>query len=131
MFLAKKNPPSLPSSFLVWKMCQVSPKKNSKSGHWRIRPNSDESLYLGNGTSDHRNEKTKTLYNRKYPPKPKKTHLRNHFWYSLVRWRVFVVSFKNILYHKLYKCPVTVQGDRQNGNLSAWTKSGARGTRYV
>ena len=32
-------------------------------------PNSDESLYLGNGTSDHRNEKTKTLCNRKYPPK--------------------------------------------------------------
>ena len=39
-----------------------------------------ESLYLGNGTSDHRNEKTKTLCNTKYPPKPRKTHLRNHFW---------------------------------------------------
>ena len=38
-----------------------------------------ELLYLGNGTSDHRNEKTKTLCNRKYPPKPRKTHLRNHF----------------------------------------------------
>ena len=39
-----------------------------------------ELLYLGNGTSDHRNEKTKTLCNTKYPPKPKKTHLRNHFF---------------------------------------------------
>ena len=39
-----------------------------------------ELLYLENGTSDHRNEKTKTLYNTKYPPKPGKTHLRNHFW---------------------------------------------------
>ena len=37
------------------------------------------SQYLGNGTSDHRNEKTKTLCNGKYPPKPTKTHLRNHF----------------------------------------------------
>ena len=36
VFLAKKNPPSLPSSFLVWERCQVSPKKISKSGHWRI-----------------------------------------------------------------------------------------------
>ena len=36
VFLAKKNPPPLPSSFLVWERCQVSPKKISKSGHWRI-----------------------------------------------------------------------------------------------
>ena len=36
VFLAKKNPPSLPSSFLVWERCQVSPKKISKSGHWGI-----------------------------------------------------------------------------------------------
>ena len=38
-----------------------------------------ELLYLGNGTSDHRNEKTKTLCNTNYPPKPRKTHLRTHF----------------------------------------------------
>ena len=38
-----------------------------------------ESWYLRNGISDHRSEKTKTLCNRKYPPKPRKTHLRNHF----------------------------------------------------
>ena len=42
--------------------------------------NSRESRYLENGTSDHRNEKTKTLCNTKYPPKPGKTHLRNPFW---------------------------------------------------
>jgi len=39
VFLAKKNPPSLPSSFLVRERCQVSPKKISKSGHWRILRN--------------------------------------------------------------------------------------------
>ena len=33
---SEKNPPSLPSSFLVWERCQVSPKKISKSGHWGI-----------------------------------------------------------------------------------------------
>ena len=41
---------------------------------------SRESRYHENDTSDHRNEKTKTLCNTKYPPKPGKTHLRNHFW---------------------------------------------------
>ena len=48
--------------------------------NFKIGPHSDEPLYLGNGTSIHRNEKTKTLCNSKYPPKPRKTHLRNHFW---------------------------------------------------
>ena len=43
-------------------------------------PNSDELLYLRNGISDHRNKKTKTLCNTKYPPYPGITHLRNHFW---------------------------------------------------
>ena len=44
VFLAKKNPPSLPSSFLVWERCQVPLKKISKSGHWdiAIRPKLDE-----------------------------------------------------------------------------------------
>ena len=38
-----------------------------------------ESRYLGNGTSD-RNWIPKTLFNTKYPPKPGKNHLGNHFW---------------------------------------------------
>ena len=36
--------------------------------------------YLGNGTPDHRNEKWRPLFNTKYPLKPRKSHLRNHFW---------------------------------------------------
>ena len=41
-----------------------------KSREWR---------HLGNGTSDHRNENPKTLFNTNYPPKPGENHLRNHF----------------------------------------------------
>ena len=39
---------------------------------------SRESRHLGNGTSDHRNENPKTLFNISYPPKPGENHLRNH-----------------------------------------------------
>ena len=38
-----------------------------------------ELRHLGNGTSDHRNENPKTLFNTNYPPKPGENHLRNHF----------------------------------------------------
>ena len=58
---------------------QMKAKLRFERIYTTIRTNSDESRYLRNGTSDHRNEKTKTLCNRKYPPKPRKTHLRNHF----------------------------------------------------
>ena len=68
-------------------MCSSTMKLTSISALTRFSVTSStlnahtyELLYLGNGTSDHRNEKTKTLCNTKYPPKPRKTHLRNHFW---------------------------------------------------
>ena len=73
-----------------------------------FRTNSDESHYLGNGTSNHRNEKTKTLCNRKYPPKPRKIHLRNHFWplesgflaIATYKTRVFSKSPKVMIFSK-------------------------------
>ena len=34
-----------------------------------------ESQHLGNGTSDHRNENPKTLFNTNYPPKPGENQL--------------------------------------------------------
>jgi len=39
-----------------------------------------EKRHLRNGTSDHNFKILKTLFNTKYPPKPKKNHLRNLFW---------------------------------------------------
>merc|ERR1712208_232246 len=68
-------------------------------------PNSDESLYLGNGTSDHRNEKTKTLCNRKYPPKPRKTHLRNHFW-PLESGFSAIATYKTYVFSKSSNVPI-------------------------
>ena len=55
--------------------------------YWRL----DQSFggYLGNGTSDHRNKKTKTLCNTKYPPKPRETHLRNH---AIATYKTYVFS---------------------------------------
>ena len=61
--------------------------------------------YLGNGTSDHRNEKTKTLCNTKYPPKPRKTHLRNHFW-PLESGFSAIATYKTYVFSK--SCNVTI-----------------------
>ena len=66
---------------------------------------SDELLYLGNGTSDHRNEKTKTLCNRKYPPKPGKTHLRNHFW-PLESGFSAIATYKTYIFSKSPNGPI-------------------------
>ena len=40
---------------------------------------SRELQHLGNGTSYHRNENPKALFNTNFPPKLGKNHLRNHF----------------------------------------------------
>ena len=64
-----------------------------------------ELLYLGNGTSDHRNEKTKTLCNRKYPPKPRKTHLRNHFW-PLESGFSAIATYKTYVFSKSSNVPI-------------------------
>ena len=64
-----------------------------------------ELLYLGNGTSDHRNEKTKTLCNTKYPPKPRKTHLRNHFW-PLESGFSAIATYKTYDFSKSSKVPI-------------------------
>ena len=64
-----------------------------------------ESLYLGNGTSDHRNEKTKTLCNTKYPPKPRKTHLRNHFW-PLESGFSAIATYKTYVFSKSPNVPI-------------------------
>ena len=65
----------------------------------------NESRYLGNGTSDHRNEKTKTLCNRKYPPKPRKTHLRNHFW-PLESGFSAIATYKTYVFSKSSNVPI-------------------------
>ena len=64
-----------------------------------------ELLYLGNGTSDHRNEKTKTLCNTKYPPKPRKTHLRNHFW-PLESGFSAIATYKTYVFSKSPNVPI-------------------------
>ena len=64
-----------------------------------------ELRYLGNGTSDHRNEKTKTLCNTKYPPKPRKTHLRNHFW-PLESGFSAIATYKTYDFSKSSKVPI-------------------------
>ena len=69
------------------------------------RTNSDESLYLRNATSDHRNEKTKTLCNTKYPPKPRKTHLRNHFW-PLESGFSAIATYKTYVFSKSSNVPI-------------------------
>merc|ERR1712208_248589 len=68
-------------------------------------PNSDESLYLGNGTSDHQNEKTKTLCNTKYPLKPEKTHIRNHFW-PLESGFSAIAAYKTYVFSKSPNGPI-------------------------
>ena len=79
--------------------------KNFKIGPLGDFENSDESRYLGNGTSDHRNEKTKTLCNRKYPPKPGKTHLRNHFW-PLESGFSAIATYKTRIFSKSSNGPI-------------------------
>ena len=66
---------------------------------------SRESRYLENGTSDHRNEKTKTLCNTKYPPKPRKTHLRNHFW-PLESGFSAIATYKTYVFSKSSNVPI-------------------------
>ena len=66
---------------------------------------SRESPYLGNGTSDHQNEKAKTLCNTKYPPKPGKTHLRNHFW-PLKSGFSAIATYKTYVFSKSSNVPI-------------------------
>ena len=56
-------------------------------------------------TSDHRNEKTKTLCNTKYTPKPKKTHLRNHFW-PLESGFSAIATYKTNIFSKSCNVPI-------------------------
>ena len=67
---------------------------------------SRESRYLENGTFDHRNEKTKTLCNTKYPPKPGKTHFRNPFW-PFENGFSAITTYKNIFFSKSPNGPIS------------------------
>ena len=80
-------------------------KKNFKIGTLEDFEKTYISLYLGNGTSDHRNEKTKTLCNTKYPPKPRKTHLRNHFW-PLESGFSAIATYKTYVFSKSSNVPI-------------------------
>ena len=70
---------------------------------------SRESRHLGNGTSDHRNENPKTLFNTNYPPKPGENHLRNHFR-PLESVFSAIATYKTRDFSKSPKCPILIFG---------------------
>ena len=63
-----------------------------------------KSQYLGNGTSDHRNEKGRPLFNIKYSPKPGKIHLRMHFW-PLESSFLAIASYKTAVFLRIPSLP--------------------------
>ena len=63
------------------KIVKIYKNAEHEQTHLQFYVKTCESPYLGNGTSDHRNEKRRPHCDTKYPPiLPRKTHFRNHFW---------------------------------------------------
>ena len=74
---------------LTWVLKEKSKKSTLVDPSGMLKVKSREFRYFGNGTSDHRNEKRRPLFNGRYPPKPPKLGHSKVFFSAIATFKTY------------------------------------------